>query len=64
MYRVILEVGYEASEFEFQTIEDAMRFADTALTTHVREDGCEELEVRFTQKKCAGSGNSEVAHNK
>lgn len=67
MYTVTLEQDYFKAVFEFGTGEEALRFMNIARNHYLPyDDDGEPCEMEITMKieKCAGSGNSEVAHIK
>ena len=59
MYTVTLEQDYFKAVFEFGTGKEALRFMNIARNHYLPyDDDGEQSEI----EKCAGSGNSEVAH--
>lgn len=65
MYTVTLEQDYFKAVFEFGTGKEALRFMNIARNHYLPyDDDGEQREMEITMKieKCAGSGNSEVAH--
>lgn len=64
-YTVTLLQGYFRAEFDFKTGQEALKFMDIAMYHYLPyDDDGEQREMEITMKieKCAGSGNSEVAH--
>lgn len=67
MYIVTIKQRYEIVTFRFTDKEKALEFLEMATECGlpVSEEGRRyELEIMLTKEKCAGSGNSEVAHTK
>lgn len=67
MYTVILKQDYFEAVFEFGTGKEALKFINIAKNHYLPyDDDGEQREMEITMKieKCAGSGNSEVAHIK
>lgn len=60
MVKLTFNIGYPACELIFDEIEEALEIATVVLDKHVPIEGREELVLEL--KKCAGSGNSEMAH--
>lgn len=65
MYIVTIKQRYETVTFRFADKEKALEFLEMAIECGlpVSEEGrWYELEITLTKEKCAGSGNSKVAH--
>lgn len=61
MIKLAFDIGYTACEFSFEKIEEAVAFAEVALDRYIPRKDHENLVIEL--KKCAGSGNSEMAHD-
>ena len=57
-----LSEGYLNAAFRFRSIKAAEEFMQTALNNHVETEEPLKVEIVNIVKKCAGSGNSEMAH--
>lgn len=62
MIEATLSEGYLNAAFRFRSIKAAEEFIEMALDNHVETKEQLKVEIVNVEKKCAGSGNSEMAH--